>query len=407
MKLNKNKLYIVVSSIALLVVLIIQVAWIVETAKIKEAIFNEKANMVITKTADLLSEDKETCRSMNQCVGENEILLVDSLIETNMEFYSFPIDYSFEIACDKEVEYCSNAADKSNAYNKTVQDEVTNNGLELVLYLPDKEQFIMAEMGPLFITSIILILIVFLLFWRTVRSLARERQISKDTKELFNNMAHEFKTPLTNISLAGKMLLKQKDQPSQEKIAHYSTIILDENEKLKREVEKGLRLTELERGETALRKVAFDLHGLINDVVNCMQLQIEGKGGKFNLKLNAAKTTVFADKTHICNKLSNLIDNAIKYSPESPDVTIETRDKGDSIEIKVADKGIGIEKQFREKVFDRFFRVPTGNVHNVKGFGIGLAYVRMIVELHKGQIVLNSQKGKGTSFTITLPRNEQ
>ena len=162
-------------------------------------------------------------------------------------------------------------------------------------------------------------------------------------------------------------------------------------------------MTELERGEIPLLKTELDLHQLVEDSLKCMSIQIDNKEGTVNVELGAVDRTVLADKTHLTNALCNLIDNAIKYAKEELELSIQTVNSGNNIVLKFSDKGIGIEREYQKKVFEKFFRVPTGDVHDVKGFGLGLAYVKKIIELHKGTIEIGSEKGKGTTFTITLP----
>jgi two-component system phosphate regulon sensor histidine kinase PhoR len=414
MKVNRTYLFIAISSIALLIVLIIQVNWILQTARIKEEFFNEKANMVLSRTTEALSSDKETCRKIGDDVeknnselpaklGKNEVHKIDSLFTHYIKFYNFHIDYSFEVIKPNAITP-ANAGDFGNyIYNKSMGDAAGTNGFGLKLIFPSKKQYIMAEMGILFSTSVILIFIVLIMFWRTVLSLMKKKKISEHTTEFLNNMTHEFKTPLTNIALAGKMILKDSNINQGEKIKHYSGIILEENEKLRLQVEQVLSMTALERGEIPLRKTELDFHELIHESIKCISIQIESRQGDLKLNLDAKRFVVMGDKTHFTNALSNLIDNAIKYSKEKPELTIQTSNIGNDLIIVVADKGIGIEKEYQKKVFDKFFRVPTGDVHDVKGFGLGLAYVKKIVELHGGAIELQSEKGKGATFTITFP----
>jgi two-component system phosphate regulon sensor histidine kinase PhoR len=402
MKVNRTNLFIAISSIALLVVLIIQVNWILQTARIKEEIFNEKANMVLSKTAEALSSDTLACKQMEACIGQSEIHTTDSLLNNYMQFYNFHIDYSFKVGTPNSRFTENDSRLASNVYKKRLEEEATKNGLELHLFLPEKKQFILAEMGTMFITSVILILIVLIMFWRTIRLLMKEKRISEHTTDFLNNMTHEFKTPLTNIALAGKMIVKDSTIKQEDKIKHYSGIILEENEKLRLQVEQVLSMTALERGEIPLQKTETDFHELINDSVKRISIQIENKKGNLKLNLNADKSIVMGDKTHLTNALSNLIDNAIKYSHEKPDLSIQTSNSDHNIIVIITDKGIGIEKEYQKKVFDKFFRVPTGDVHDVKGFGLGLAYIKKIIELHEGTIELQSERGKGTSFKISL-----
>jgi len=414
MKQSRTYLFITISSIALLIVLIIQVNWIFSTAKIKEDIFNEKANMVLSRTTDALRNDKETCKKIGECVGndngsesallgKDEAHKIDSLFTYYMKLYNFHIDYTY-VFTKQPIAATNSENDFANySYYKPLEDKDINNGVELKLIFPEKKQYIIAEMGVPFITSVILIIIVLILFWRTVLSLMKEKKIAEHTTDFLNNMTHEFKTPLTNIALAGKMIQKESGIIDGDKLKHYSGIILEENEKLRLQVEQVLSITALERGEIPLHKTELDFHSLINESLKCMNLQIENKQGSVKLNLNADSFVITGDRTHLTNAMCNLIDNAIKYSKGKPELAIQTLNNNHDLIVLISDNGIGIEKEYQKKVFDKFFRVPTGDVHDVKGFGLGLAYVKKIINLHGGTIELRSEKEKGTAFTITLP----
>lgn len=402
MKVNRTYVFIAMSSLALVIVLIIQVNWILHAARIKEELFNEKANMVLTRTAEALSSDTQACRNLEAGVGAAEVRKIDSLFVHYMKFYNFHIDYSFEVS-KPDLFGMKQSVAANNVYNKRLDEMVSNNGLELKLTFPDKRKFIIEEMGPMFITSVILILVVLVMFWRTVLSLLKKKEILEHTTEFLNNMTHEFKTPLTNIALAGRMITKDATLRQEDKLKHYSGIILEENEKLRLQVEHMLSMTALERGELPLQKTEVDMHELIQEAVKCLSVQIEHTEGSLALNLAAEQYVVMGDKAYLTNVLCNLLDNAIKYSPEKPELSVMTQDNGKYLLISVSDKGIGIPKEYHRKIFDAFFRVPTGDVHDVKGFGMGLAYVKKIVALHQGTISLHSEKGKGTAITLAIP----
>ena len=413
MKKRKTTIFITVSSIALLLVLIIQVNWISETAKNKEEVFNEKASIVLARTTEVIASDIELCQKLRFGVGKNEKSKIDSLLKKHMDFYNFHTDYTFEVIQSFPpiplmlnatiVDTMSTKDPKQACYSKSLDEMENKNGWVLKLKFPKKEDFIMAEMRTPFITCVILIIIVLVLFWRTTLSLLAEKRIAEHTTDFLNNMTHEFKTPLTNISLASKMIAKDLTSKNEDKIKHYSEIILAENEKLKLQVEQVLSMTALERGEIPIQKTEQDIHQLIKDCLKSINIQIENKKGDLKLTLGANNFVVMGDRTHITNALSNLIDNAIKYSPEKLVLSIETFNKESELIIIISDKGIGIDKQYHKQVFGKYFRVPTGNVHDIKGFGLGLAYVKKIIELHGGAIELESELGDGTTFKITLP----
>jgi len=402
MKLNRNYLLIAISSFAMLIVLIIQVNWIIKTAKIKEELFNEKANMVLARTADALSADKETCKNMGNCIGENEINKVDSLIQHYMKFYNFHMNYSFEVIQPIPFRINNNSLFNGNVYNKRIDEVVSKNGLVLKLIFPEKKQFIIEELSLSFITSVFLILVVLLMFWQTMLSLVKNKKILEHTTNFINTMTHEFKTPITNIALAGKMISKESTILNADKIKQYSSIILNENDKLKLQVEQILSMAAFERDEMLIQKTELNLHALLNDVLKCMHMQIENKQGELTLQLEAEHFIILGDKTHLTNAFCNLLDNALKYSKEKPEIRIQTKNTGTHIIITVSDNGIGIDKAYQKKVFDNFFRVPTGDLHEVKGFGIGLAYTKKVIDIHQGTIALESEIGKGTTYTIEL-----
>jgi two-component system phosphate regulon sensor histidine kinase PhoR len=414
MKLNRSNFFIAISSLALVIVLIIQVNWILQTAKIKEEFFNEKANMVLARTTEALRMDKETCSRIGDCVameadaattaklGIKEKHKIDSLFTYFMQFYNFHIYYTFSVAKPLAEPTSTKSYFSNTSYYKPLEGSANTSGVELKLILPDKKHYIIAEMGVLFITSVILILIVLVLFWQTILSLTKEKKLSEHTSDFLNNMTHEFKTPLTTIALAGKMILKDVPIVEGNKAKQYAEIILAENEKLRLQVEQMLSMTALERGEIPILKKEVDFHLLITETVKSMKMQLESKQVDYEINLNANRCKVIGDKTHLHNILCNLIGNAINYSKAKPKIIIQTLDTDNALIIKVSDNGIGIEKKYLQNVFDNYFRIPTGDVHNVKGFGLGLAYVKKIVELHNGTIKLQSTKGIGTTFTITL-----
>ena len=403
MKFTRPYAFIAISSLALIIVLIIQVSWLFRTARIKEELFNEKANMVLTRTAEALSSDTQACRNLEAGVEAAEIRKIDSLFVHYMRFYNFHIAYSFEVITPDPFGIRQKGAISNNVYNKRLDEVVSQNGLELKLTFPDKKQFLIAEMGPLFITSVALILVVLILFWRTVLSLIKQKEVLEHTTEFLNNMTHEFKTPLTNIGLAGKMIAKEQTIHSEEKLKHYSAIILEENEKLKLQVEQVLGMSAFERGDMVLQKTESDLHQLIAESLKCISVQIEHRKGHVATALEAEHMVIMGDQVHLANLLCNLLDNAIKYSPQEPALTIRTYNKDNYIVLEVRDQGIGISREYHQRVFEKFFRVPTGDVHEVKGFGMGLAYVKKVLELHGGTYALQSEAGKGTCITISLP----
>lgn len=319
---KRNSFFILISSIALVLVLIIQVSWIFQTAKVKAELFNEKANMVLARTTEALLADKETCSNIEKGSTQHEFRKIDSLFNYYMKFYGFNVDYSFEIVRPGnfttgkfgDFTFASNQpkVNEQACFEKELEQIADNSGWKLKLNLPEKRQFIMAEMGTLFVTSLLLVFFVLLLFWRTTLSLITEKKISEHTTDFLNNMTHEFKTPLANIGLAGKMMVRDSNITDVDKVKHYSGIILEENEKLKQQVDHVLSMTALERGEIPLQKTLLDFHELIQDALSRMNMQLISTNGSVELDFTAVKHTLSGDRNHLSNALCNLIDNAIK-----------------------------------------------------------------------------------------------
>jgi len=402
-KRNRTYWYIAVSSVALLIVFFIQIKWIFRAASIKEELFNEKAKIVLAKTVEALSSDKDACGSVNAGMEKKATDKIDSLFDYYMKVYNIKIDYVYELKhgfllASNNIETATSLLPTQQRCYKQNVSGLDN--MELRLIFPDKVQYIVAEMGTSFISSVLLIFIVLFLSWQTIFSLLKEKRLAEQTTDFITNMTHELKTPLTNIGLAGKMLLRENTIVQTEKVRHYSTIILDENEKLGRQVDEVLGMSALERGEMPLRFETTNLHTIIEEAIRSFSLATESQQAKLMSDLAASNPMVSGDRTHLKHVVGNLLDNAIKYAQGTPDILIRTYNKDDQIFLSVQDHGLGIEKKFHKKIFEKFFRVPTGDRHDVKGFGLGLCYVKKITELHNASIEVDSEKNKGTTFII-------
>ncbi|WP_421828576.1 sensor histidine kinase [Larkinella sp.] len=293
-----------------------------------------------------------------------------------------------------------------------------NNFLEkgnyVYVYFPDQQQFILRKMSAILAGSALLVLVIMACFYIAINTIMRQKKLADIKNDFINNMTHEFKTPISTISLAVEMAQEQLSQgieTSEEpatRLTRYMGIIRDETRRLGTHVEKVLQMALLDRatagkGAVKLKLSSVNIHDTIGNVLNTIGLQIEQKEGEVHLDFEAAEEIVEADELHLSNILYNLLDNAIKYSPEKPDITIRTRNVENGVSITVADHGIGMTKDQVSRIFEKFYRVPTGNLHDVKGFGLGLSYVKKMVEEHHGSIRVDSQLGKGSSFELVLP----
>lgn len=255
------------------------------------------------------------------------------------------------------------------------------------------------------ISAIVFTLLIMTAFYLTVRTMLRQKKLSEIKNDFINNMTHEFKTPLATISLAVDALRNEKVVSDKEKMSYFSTIIKEENKRMNRQVETILKAALLDKQEVQLLLRPLHAHQVIKDVVENFTLQLEEKNGKAEVLLNAENDFIDADEVHFSNLIINLIDNAIKYSKEDqpPIIKITTQSTPKSFVIVIEDNGIGMNKETAKRVFEKFFRAHTGNIHNVKGFGLGLSYVKTMVEAHGGEIRVESVLGKGSTFTMEFP----
>lgn len=256
------------------------------------------------------------------------------------------------------------------------------------------------------IVSSLLLLIVVFFFSYTLSIIMRQKRVSEVKTDFINNMTHELKTPISTIALSSDVLLQDNIVEQPERLKNYATIIRNENNRLQNQVERVLQMAALDKEVIDLKKKDLDLHEFLREAVLPIELNIQERNGSIALKLEATKSHINADTVHLTNIVHNLLDNANKYSENQPKITVSTWNKGNQIVLEIADQGIGIQKAYLKQVFERFFRVPTGNRHDVKGFGLGLYYVKTLVEAHKGQVRVQSEVGKGTRFEIILPTVE-
>jgi two-component system phosphate regulon sensor histidine kinase PhoR len=253
----------------------------------------------------------------------------------------------------------------------------------------------------LFVVAIIIVVLFF--FGYTITVIAKQKRLSEVKTDFINNMTHELKTPISTISLSSEMILKSDFSNDPERLKRYAGIIFKENKRLENQVERVLNVAKLDKQKLILQKTNLDLHQLIIEAKETFEFNQLEHEGKITLELNAINPIVFADQVHITNVVYNLLDNAIKYCKNTPEIIIRSTTEKKGISIEFEDNGLGIKKDDIRFIFDKFYRVPTGNLHNVKGFGLGLFYVKMIIEEHGGTIKVKSELGKGTTFYIWLP----
>jgi len=340
-----------------------------------------------------------------------DLAILNDLISKEFSQRNIELDYEFAVRKSPENEFIFQSEGfeditKSEVYQKALYpNDLVSNFNFLTLYFPNEKNYFLKSLGFMGVSSALLTLLLVLIFLSTLYIIFRQKKLSEIKSDFVNNMTHELKTPISTISLASQML-KDDSIPIMEKNVNQITkVIDDESKRLGYQVEKVLQMAIFDRGKIRLKIKEMDIHRLIQNVVSNFTMQVENKNGTIGLQLEADPSTVGVDEVHFTNIISNLLDNAIKYCNKKPEILIRTKTSGRKIIISVEDNGVGIRKEDQKRIFERFYRVPTGNIHNVKGFGLGLSYVKKIVEEHDGTIVVESQLQKGTRFSISLPIN--
>ncbi|MET0573795.1 MAG: HAMP domain-containing sensor histidine kinase, partial [Pedobacter agri] len=276
----------------------------------------------------------------------------------------------------------------------------------LIVTFPNKNSAILTNLGFTLASSVGLLLVLVFIFSYTLYAILKQKKISEMKTDFINNMTHEFKTPVATIMIASEALKDPEVTEDKTRLKRLANIIYDENVRLGSHIERVLSIARLEKGELKMDNTAVDMNDLIVIVLDSMGLQLQKRSAVLNINTDAEKSTVYGDELHLSNVLYNLIDNANKYSAEVPEITISTRNTHKNLIIEIADKGIGMTKDQSKRIFDQFYRVPTGNLHDVKGFGLGLNYVQDIIKQANGSIKVSSEKDKGTTFEISLPLYE-
>ncbi|HCC70822.1 MAG TPA: hypothetical protein DEQ09_06695 [Bacteroidales bacterium] len=334
---------------------------------------------------------------------------VNNKIDQTLGRLGISLDYEFAITESGNPVYRSDGFDMGSDANKYIRQLFPNDPVPgqnmIYLYFPKEKNYLFRQIGFMGISSIIVSLFLIVFTVSNIMIILRQKRISEIRNDFINNMTHELKTPISTISLASQMIGDESISQNKKNLNKISSILNDESIRLKYQVEKVLQASAFDKGTIKLKKVNIDIHPIINSAIDNFRLQISDTRGNLTKKLNAKESILKIDEAHILNMISNLLDNAIKYSNGNPEILVETSDDNKQLTISISDKGIGIKKDDIRRIYDKFHRVPTGNIHNVKGFGLGLNYVKKIVEEHNGTINVHSQINKGTRFEISLPKN--
>lgn len=332
--------------------------------------------------------------------------LIETFLNKNLESQGVDINFEYAIFDDdlSTAIRSDNFEKTNNSYGVPVFLDVNNeSSYNLWVDFPERSKFLISTILWMIVLSIIFTSVIVIAYSSAIYQLIKQRQISQIKTDFINNMTHEFKTPIATINLALDSIKNPKIIDDKEKVLRYLGMIKQENKRMHAQVENVLRISKLEKNELNISKEPLELHDIVEDAVTHVQLIVEDRKGYIKLHLNAKQTSVLANETHFTNVMVNIFDNAIKYSDKAPKIDVYTENVGNNVEVKIKDKGNGMSKQVQKRVFEKFYREHTGNVHNVKGHGLGLAYVKRIIDDHQGHISVESEKGKGSTFTVRLP----
>lgn len=317
-------------------------------------------------------------------------------VEGDYEFYSNGYEQEFWDTVHNKRNYYPILRDTDNL-------AMTETNELLIIIVPDVDKQVWYSLRWILVGAITFFLIILAAFYVTVKTLLNQKRLSQIKSDFINNMTHEFKTPLATISLAVDALRTPKVQANPEKGSYFTNIIKEENIRMNKHVETILQAAFLEKQELNLNLSKVSVHEMVREVAGTFALQLQDKNGQIDFLLNASSDTISADDTHFRNMISNLIDNAIKYSQDPVRIVISSHSTRNHFVMCIQDNGIGMNKESVKRIFEKFYRAHTGNLHNVKGFGLGMSYVKTVIDAHKGKIKVDSAVGKGTSFTIEMP----
>jgi len=391
---------------------------------LQEVSFDNRVKEAIRTTAEqiLVSNQDSTTRieaivktgpRFFLCNVDTDIdsFLLGKLLSYEFEYQNINADYEYGIYdCFSDSVVLIRAvtdAEHKSIFKATPPSEVQFDKASASIWVNfPKSDGLISKVGQWMFTTAALLIITILTFSYTIFAIIRQKKVAQIKTDFINNMTHELKTPISTIALSSEVLLKPNTQGDSEKIKRYASIISEENDRLKNQVEKVLQMAILEKGTFELNKQMVNIHKLIKISVDKLRLQVRKHQGSLVLDLNARKFNINGDWEHLQNVILNLLDNALKYSVANPDVVIRTADSEDGISVVVEDKGIGMKPEILKHIFERFYRAPTGDIHDVKGFGLGLNYVQEIVAAHDGTVGVESEINNGSIFTVFLPYNK-
>lgn len=413
------RIIIALGTVSIIGLVLTQLFWMDKAFELREREFDDNVTAALREVAiQIKSINKDSTEvapvlrlSRNYfVVATNDTLhpyLLESLLDNEFRTRNILTDFEYNIydcftdslVFDGFVTLSENANDRPADVGDILSDFDSH---YFGVYFPNKENYLASQMGVwLFSSAIMLLVLVF--FAYTISVILKQKRLSEIKSDFINNMTHEFKTPISTISASSDILLSGALDADAAKRVRYYRMIYDESDRLRLQVEKVLQMAQFDRSEIDLNLTDTDLHQIIRKATASVQILLDDRDGIIELRLGAMDARCGVDELHFSNIVRNLLDNAIKYCVESPRIIMSTLDLGDAIEVRVQDNGIGISPKQQKEIFEKFYRVPTGNIHNVKGFGLGLYYVRSLMQAHGGSVAVTSGEG-GSTFTLRIPK---
>ena len=399
----------------------VQVAWIFRAAHMQEIQFKHSVGQALDSFSEKIANDKQLYTIIRKCAHTNEtyeqvnrsylsrlsrieLHRVDSMIRSDLKLFGIELDFSFDI-----VDSPSNgsvAGVKAKAGNYSYLNDINNlmesTGLSLMIQFPRKRAFLAAQVGPEFISALLLIGFTSIAFFMVYAFFKKEQVRTAHMRDFINNMTHELKTPLASISFSNKLILKDPQMPTG-KLVKYAGIIAEETERIHKQVEEILELARMDAQTTETQYELLEPNDTVRKARENMQALIEETSANVQLNLCTNCGFVRGQQLHLLNSISNLIENAIKYCTRPPQISIESRVQDNNYLLSISDNGIGIANEDQAYIFDQFYRVATNDRHDVKGYGLGLYYVKTVLDKHRGSITVTSTPGEGSVFTVCLP----
>ncbi len=425
---NKHTLQIIVflTAISVIGIIVTQTFWIRKSIIIAQKQFDHRADKALGDIVDELKNYTDTSFRISHNLplhkaSEKSSTIFDvidtsvlkSIMTKYINYHMLGSDYQYAIVRTADDSIIFSTPDykkirsKSEPYKACLSCIWKEEYFHLSLCFNNRNKAILLGLSSWLFLSSLFILIIIFSFSFIIYTILRQKKLSELKNDFINNMTHEFKTPISTISLASEVLVNYEPEMPVERVKKYSQIIFDENQRMRDQVERVLNMAQHEKGELKLTKTQVDLHELILNTSTIDFFESSDKKLKIEFAFKAKKHTLYADELHLVNVIKNIIENAYKYSGDHPKLEISTSDFQNGILISFKDNGIGMSNETQKHIFEKFYRIPTGNVHNVKGFGLGLYYVKTMVEAHGGYIRVSGELNKGSRFDVYLPENSR